>query len=70
LDTLEFLDRSLGGLSRVIGKVDGLETTLLETTKSLEHTLKAKYLLGHLLNVHLKLLDVFFDIDDGHIVLI
>jgi len=66
LDTLELLNL----LSRIVGKIDGLETTLLETLKCLEHTLKAKDLLGELLDVHTKLLNIFIYVDSWHLVLI
>ena len=51
-------------------KGNGFETPPLETTESLEHTLKTENLLGHLLNVHLKLLNILFNVDDRHLVLI
>jgi hypothetical protein len=70
LDTLEFLGGSLSGLIGVIGEVNGLETTLLETTEGLEHTLETENLLGHLLETALNLLDILFNVDGRHFVLI
>ena len=46
---------------RVMCEVNG------RPVQSLEHTLETENLLGHLLNVHLKLLDVLFNVDDRHL---
>ena len=59
LDTLELL-------VRVLRKIDRLETTILESPKRLEHTLKPKHFLSHLLNVHLESFNILIDVDSRH----
>jgi hypothetical protein len=53
----------------VIGEVDVLETTLLEPLKRSEHTLEAKYFLGHLLDILTELLDILFNVNDRHLLI-
>jgi hypothetical protein len=49
LDALELLHGLIPRI-RVVGEVNCLKTTLLESLKGLEHTLKPEYFLGHLLD--------------------
>jgi len=51
-------------------KLNGLETTLLEPLKGLEHSLKTEDFLCHFLDVHTKLLNILFNVDGGHFILI
>jgi len=50
-------------------KLNRRQTTLFETLKGLEHTLKSENFLGQLFNVHAKLLNIFFNVDSRHLLI-
>ena len=64
LDLLELL---VGGLSWITREFDRLQPPLFKVAEGLEHTLKPKYLLGHLLDGLSDLLNVFVDVHGGHL---
>jgi hypothetical protein len=68
LDTLELL--VLDWLIRVVGEVNLSETTLLKPLKRRKHTLKPKHFLSQLLDVHLNLLNILLNVDDGHCIVL